>query len=80
MRLRVLLTVVLLAGGLGACADMGLSDVFSDDDDAAPNPNACTADGCPQAPAFCTARGYTPGTAAYQRCLVSVEQNLRKQP
>ena len=39
--------------------------------------NACTAAACPQASNFCTARGYNPGTDAYSRCVVSVEQNLR---
>jgi hypothetical protein len=39
--------------------------------------NSCTAAGCPQAPAFCRARGYYPGSDAFNRCVVSVEQNLR---
>lgn len=46
----------------------------------APAANNCTPEGCPQAAGFCTARGYQPGTAGYQRCLVSVEQNLRRRP
>ncbi|MEI9990256.1 MAG: hypothetical protein WDM86_09475 [Rhizomicrobium sp.] len=32
-----------------------------------------------QAPQFCVARGYVPGTANYDRCVVSVKQNLRRQ-
>ena len=39
--------------------------------------NACTAATCPQAPSFCMARGYQPGTDSYERCVVSVSQNLR---
>ena len=39
--------------------------------------NGCTAAGCPQAPSFCVARGYHPGSDGYVRCIVSVEQNLR---
>lgn len=39
--------------------------------------NGCTSNGCPQAPNFCVARGYQPGTDAYSRCLISVSQNLR---
>ncbi|MBL6938844.1 MAG: hypothetical protein ISS15_17395 [Alphaproteobacteria bacterium] len=39
--------------------------------------NGCTPTGCPQAPGFCAARGYQPGTEGYDRCLISVAQNLR---
>ncbi|MEJ0027532.1 MAG: hypothetical protein WDN01_16020 [Rhizomicrobium sp.] len=38
----------------------------------------CESSGCAQAPQFCVARGYAPGTASYDRCLVSVTQNLRR--
>ena len=37
--------------------------------------NACGPSGC--APTFCAARGYAPGSDGYQRCLISVAQNLR---
>ena len=70
--------------GLGGCADMGLEQgflthAFESDEDATADANGCTVQGCPQAPQFCVARGYTPGTDRYERCLISVEQNLRKQ-
>jgi len=39
--------------------------------------NGCTPAGCPQAPGFCTARGYQPGTDGWGRCVISVSQNLR---
>ena len=39
--------------------------------------NGCTSTGCPQAPGFCMARGYQPGTDGFSRCVVSVTQNLR---
>ncbi|HUO88613.1 MAG TPA: hypothetical protein VMU08_05520 [Rhizomicrobium sp.] len=73
MRTRALLVVIALAAGLGACTD---EDLFGDI--GAPAPNGCTSAGCPQAASFCTARGYQPGTDGYDRCLVSVEENLRK--
>jgi hypothetical protein len=40
--------------------------------------SGCTAAGCAQAPAFCTARGYLRGTDGYNRCIVSVEQSFRR--
>ena len=43
-----------------------------------PPPEACGASGCPQARQFCVVRGYRPGSAGYDRCIVSVEQNLRQ--
>lgn len=39
---------------------------------------ACAPESCSQAAQFCTARGYHPGTDGFGRCLVSVEQNLRR--
>ncbi|MEI9996333.1 MAG: hypothetical protein WDM91_17175 [Rhizomicrobium sp.] len=62
---------------LGGCTDV---DLLGDDDAAsnAPAANGCTAQGCPQAAQFCVARGYHPGSDGYNRCLVSVEENLRK--
>ena len=77
------LHAILLAAGLtlllGGCEDVGL-DLFGDDSPppVAAEPNGCTAQGCPQAPQFCVARGYQPGSDGYDRCIVSVEQNLRK--
>jgi hypothetical protein len=53
-------------------------DEAADPDDAPVAANGCTEAGCPQAPTFCTARGYTPGSDGYQRCLISVRQNLRQ--
>ena len=82
--IRTLLLATALGLCLGGCADVGLEQgflthAFEGDEDATADANGCTAQGCPQAPQFCVARGYTPGTDRYQRCLVSVEQNLRKQ-
>jgi hypothetical protein len=82
--LRTLLVSAAVATSLCGCADLKLPErgfvthaVTSDD--AAPVPvNACTAAACPQAPGFCAARGYVAGTAGYQRCLASVEENLRR--
>ena len=43
-----------------------------------PRPSACTTEnGCPQAAQFCIARGYQQNTDGFNRCLISVEQNLR---
>jgi hypothetical protein len=72
MSVRTLLVTIFFAAGLGACADFSLFD-----DDAA-TPNGCTTAGCPQAAQFCTARGYRPGTDGYDRCMASVEDNMRK--
>ncbi|MEJ0027531.1 MAG: hypothetical protein WDN01_16015 [Rhizomicrobium sp.] len=75
MRLRAALLAIGLAALLGGCTEM----LFGEDDSSATMaPNGCTAQGCPQAPRFCQARGYQPDTDAYRRCLVSVEDNLRK--
>ena len=84
IRTLLLATVLGLGLGLGGCADFGLEQgflthAFDSDEDAPADANGCTAQGCPQAPQFCVARGYTPGTDRYERCIVSVEQNLRKQ-
>lgn len=76
MRIGIVLAAIGLALSLGGC-DSLLDDPFGD---AAPDvqPNGCTASGCPQAATFCVNRGYTPGTDRYQRCVISVEENLRK--
>ncbi|HXC55549.1 MAG TPA: hypothetical protein VNU97_09650 [Rhizomicrobium sp.] len=37
----------------------------------------CDSQALAQAPQFCTARGYQPGSDGYRRCLVSVAENLR---
>ncbi len=42
-----------------------------------PQADTCDRPGCSQAPQFCAARGYRLGTPDYDRCLISVEQNLR---
>lgn len=41
--------------------------------------NGCTTSGCLPAPGFCAARGYRLGSDGYNRCIVSVEQSLRRQ-
>lgn len=78
MRIRAVLAVASLALTLSGCADIDLDPFFDDGDTAAVAPNGCTAQGCPQAAQFCQARGYAPGTEAFDRCLVSVNENLRK--
>ncbi|MEI9990255.1 MAG: hypothetical protein WDM86_09470 [Rhizomicrobium sp.] len=77
MKTRIGILAIAMALGLAGCSDFA---PFGDEDDAAATvaPNGCTAQGCPQAPRFCQARGYQPDTDAYRRCVVSVEQNLRK--
>ncbi len=82
--IRTLLLAALLGVGLSACSDLGLPEEgflthAFDSDEAPASPNGCTATGCPQAPSFCVARGYSPGTVGYQRCLASVEENLRRE-
>ena len=87
MTLRTLIVTVAMALTLSACAEVEipepgfLTHAFDDgdDSDAAVAANGCTSAGCPQAPSFCVARGYSPGTVGYQRCIISVEQNLRKE-
>jgi hypothetical protein len=76
MQIRIGLAAIGLALCLGGCDTLGM-DPFGDD---APitSPNGCTAAGCPQAATYCTNRGYTPGTDRYNRCVISVEENLRK--
>ena len=82
--IRTILLAALLSLGLSACSDVGfpeqgfLTHAFDADDTDAPA-NACTAASCPQASGFCVARGYSQGTAGYDRCLASVLQNLRKE-
>ncbi|HEX4303489.1 MAG TPA: hypothetical protein VHZ78_11910 [Rhizomicrobium sp.] len=86
MRLRLLAVAAIVALGLAGCEDGGLPEqgflthaFDSDSDDAPPvAANGCTPAGCPQAPGFCAARGYSPGSDGYQRCIVSVESDLRK--
>jgi hypothetical protein len=73
--IRTLLLASALAFGLSGCMEVGFG--FDDDNSAAAS-NGCTAEGCPDAPKFCVARGYTPGTPDFQRCVASVEDNLRK--
>jgi len=86
------LFLALAAGGCSSIADKMIArvggpergflvpDVFTDAGSATAAPvaaNGCTPTGCPQAPGFCAARGYQPGTLGYDRCLTSVSQNLR---
>jgi hypothetical protein len=75
----LIIGVALLVAG---CEEVSF-DPFGDDDDtatttAAVQPNGCTEQGCPQAAQFCQARGYQPGSDGYARCLVSVNENLRR--
>jgi len=78
MKLHAALLAAGLTAMLGGCADVDL-DPFGDDDAAVvAEPNGCTSQGCPQAAQFCTARGYQPGSEGYDRCLISVTENLRK--
>ncbi|HXC55548.1 MAG TPA: hypothetical protein VNU97_09645 [Rhizomicrobium sp.] len=77
MRIRTGLLAVGFAALLGGCTDLDM-DLFGDSSEPAAAPNGCTATGCPQAAQFCVARGYAAGTDGYNRCLVSVEENLRK--
>ena len=93
MKLRAALLAVGLVGLLAGCDTLNAEyDPFGDDssststtsnasnssDNGAAQANGCTPQGCPQAPQFCVARGYRPETEGYRRCLISVEQNLRK--
>ncbi len=80
MKLHAALLAAGLAALLGGCMDVDLDPFGGGDDssDVAVQPNGCTPQGCPQAGQFCTARGYQAGTDGYNRCLISVEQNLRK--
>ncbi len=76
MKFRIGLLALGMAVCLGGCADFNLA---GDDSDSPPPANGCSAQGgCPEAAQFCVARGYHPDTDAFHRCLVSVEQNLRK--
>ena len=74
MKIRAGLAVLGLALFLGGC-DLEW-DPFGPQD--AVSPNGCSASGCPQAATYCVNRGYAPGTDRYNRCIVSVEENLRK--
>jgi len=76
MKNRAGLAVIGLALFLGGCDPEW--DPFGDDQSAV-LPNGCTAAGCPQAATYCVNRGYSPGTDRYNRCIVSVEENLRKE-
>ncbi len=86
MKLRMFAISAALALTLAGCEDVELPEpgfvthAFNSDDSDAPPvaTNGCTPTGCPQAPGFCVARGYSPGTEGYQRCIVSVESDLRK--
>lgn len=88
----LVLLVALAAGGCASMTDKLIARVggpergfltpaiLTDAGEAPDQPvmaNGCTAAGCPQAPRFCAARGYSPGSDGYARCIVSVEQNLR---
>ncbi|MBS0469903.1 MAG: hypothetical protein JSR60_02440 [Proteobacteria bacterium] len=76
--IRMLSLAAILAFGLGGCADLGLDDDIGFGDAPVASSNGCTAAGCPDAPRFCVARGYMQGTPAFDRCVASVSENLRK--
>lgn len=76
MRIRTRLALIGLALCLGGCDTLSW-DPFSDDAPAV-QPNGCTAAGCPQAATYCVNRGYSPGSDSYNRCIISVEENLRR--
>ncbi len=40
--------------------------------------HGCSEAVCAEAEGFCSARGYRSATDGYRRCIVSVEQNLRR--
>jgi hypothetical protein len=75
MRIRIGFAAIGLALCLSACDTLEW-DPFGENADVAPN--GCTTAGCPQATQYCVNRGYTPGTDRYNRCVLSVEENLRK--
>ena len=66
------IVIVGLALLVGGCEDVSL---FGDDDDA---PVADVQPNTAQASQFCQNRGYQPGTDGFSRCLISVNENLRK--
>ena len=78
MRRLAGILVIGMALFVGGCEDVDIDPFDDDSAPAAAQANGCTPQGCPQAPQFCQARGYQPGTDGYQRCIVSVEENLRK--
>jgi len=79
MKLRIAIAAIGLTLLVAGCEDVD-ADIFGGGGDSAATvqPNGCTAQGCPQAAQFCTARGYQAGTDGFNRCLISVEENLRK--
>jgi hypothetical protein len=94
IRAIAILALALLAGGCSSLTDRAIAMVggpergfltpaILSDDGSAPvetvSMNGCTTVGCPQAAGFCLARRYQPGTISYNRCILSVEQNLRRQ-
>ena len=93
LRSIAILALALLAGGCSSITDRAIAMVGGPErgfltpailSDGGGDPaetvslNGCTASGCPQAPSFCLARRYQPGTVSYNRCILSVEQNLRQ--
>lgn len=88
MRIRPFaLILALTAGGCASVSDHIIArlggpgrgfltpTVFSDGTTA---PDRCTGSGCDPAPAYCIARGYRRGSDAYNGCIVTVEQSLRR--
>ena len=64
--------IIGLALFVGGCEDVSL---FGDDDDTT---TAAVQPDSPQASRYCQNRGYQPGSDGFSRCLVSVNENLRK--
>ena len=94
IRAIAILVLALLAGGCSSLTDRAIAYVggpergfltpaILSDEGSAPvetaSLNGCTTTGCPRAAGFCLARRYQPGTVGYNRCILSVEQNLRLQ-
>jgi hypothetical protein len=78
MKMRLALLAIGMAFALAGCMDVDLDPFGDDTPEIVPAANGCTSQGCPQAPQFCIARGYKPDTDSYRRCIISVEDSLRK--
>lgn len=78
MKIGVTLLAIGMAFALAGCMDFDFDPFGDDTSEIAPAANGCTPQDCPQAAQFCVARGYKPDTDGYHRCIISVEENLRK--
>ncbi|MBV9418467.1 MAG: hypothetical protein JO348_01725 [Alphaproteobacteria bacterium] len=90
MRIRQTLVLLVAAISFGGCANITdrmityvggpergfmVPAFLSDEGNVSPEPAVLAS---AQAPQFCVARRYQPGTDAYLRCVFSVQQNLRQ--